>query len=271
MENSLSLDLESGNNQNNLIMCIKQDKSDLLDWSKKNRKTIKPTLIFSPSIWGVTFYAIGDEWFDFHNKLGGLEKISFKIQKVEMDINGDGKIDSEEIEKNIENCKKTIDNCLGQFANYGIIGALFVSVLYPLVLNGKVCSQITSDFFPYWVIVVFNYIHYTLIYYSLFQAFLLVYVSTRAYLQLSIWMPNIELKQWYINEITMVYFHNIYSRTMKSAVLAVPFGVVISVTPTAGLICTLITGKFLWDHTRQSKYDVKVAMKVHDFIKNKMI
>jgi hypothetical protein len=84
-------------------------------------------------------------------------------------------------------------------------------------------------------------------------------------------MPNIELKQWYINEITMVYFHNIYSRTMKSAVLAVPFGVVISVTPTAGLICTLITGKFLWDHTRQSKYDVKVAMKVHDFIKNKMI
>jgi hypothetical protein len=249
---------------------IIKDRYDLIEWTKKPFNNNTPKLIFSPNLWGITYYAIGEEWFDYHNTIGGLEKISFKIQNVEMDLNNNGIIEEEELIKNMENCKKTIDNCLSQFLNYSVVGGLFISVLYSVVLSELTISDISSDFFPYYLIRVFLYTHYTLLYYSLLHAFLLIYRSTRAYLHLSIWMPNLEMKHWYINETTMVSFHRIYSRTMKSAVLAIPFGITVTITPIAGLIAGVLTCAFFWEHTKTSAKDVRLCMKILDYTKEKI-
>ena len=254
-----------------LTELIQKDRMELSEWISKPYPNKKPKLIFSPKIFGITFYAIGEEWFDFHNfPLGGLEKISCKIQNVEMDSNNNGIIEQIEFDKNTENLKKTIDNCLSQFLNYSVIGGLFVSVLYSVALTELPISQASSDFFPDPVIQISLYIHYALVYYSLLNAFLLIYRSTRAYLHLGVWMPNLKLKHWYINKITMVPFHDMYTYTMKSAIMSIPFGVAITITPFSGLISFLLTCLFLWEHTKTSATDVKLCMKIHDYIKEKI-
>jgi len=75
---------------------------------------------------------------------------------------------------------------------------------------------------------------------SLTFSFLLIWQSSRKYLQLSFWMPNLDMKTWYLSEVSLVPIIVIQMWCIIFALLALPFGVTVFVSPANGLIVLII-------------------------------
>jgi len=198
--------------------------------------------------------------------LGGLEKVGFKIQTIEIDIDNNGIIDKDELEKSREHCLKMIEAFQSQLLNYGVICGLYFTVLFPIALSPIVVSNNSQIFFDTIIINIFTYIYYCCIYISLIQSLLMVYKASRYYLHLTLWMPNIELKYWYINTVPIQTFIFTSNRIIKFVILSLPFGIAVGVSPISGLISFFLAINFMWENTKISFIDTKVCMKVHDYV-----
>ena len=184
-----------------------------------------------------------------------------------MDENNDGKIDKKELEENRDNRIKTIEYCLSQMLNYGVIGGLSVSVLYAISLNSIEPSESARYYMSEKVIYCFFYIYYSLLYYSMMQSFMLIYKSSRCYLHLSIWMPTLDMKHWYISQFSLVPLIFTTNRIIKSIALSIPFGVTISISPGAGIVALTFLLLFFIENIKMSKMDVLLGSKIYDFTK----
>jgi hypothetical protein len=252
-----------------LIPVIRKHYRELLHWTSIDKTPIESMkdLKFSFRNGNFTYYLYGEEWWDNHVEIGGLEMISFKIQNISLDANNDGTIDRKELEEAKENRTKVIEQCLSQMLNYGVIGGLAVSVLYAVSLNSLTPSESTLYYLNRPTILVFYYIYYTFLYFSMMQSFLLIYKSSRAYLQLSIWMPTLDMKHWYISEISMtpLIYTTIY--TIQAVAVSIPFGATVSISPAAGIIALVFLCWFHYEYMKTKKLDVYLGYKIHDFAK----
>jgi hypothetical protein len=255
-----------------LIPVIQKHYQELLHWTSMDKKPIKDyndlKCYFRKGM--ITYYLDGEKWWDNHNKIGGFEMISFKIQNIALDTNHDGVIDSDELEESKENRTKLIEQCLSQLLNYGVIGGLAVSVLYAVSLNSLTPSESTLYYLNHPTILAFYYIFYTCLYYSMTLSFLLIYKSSRAYLQLSLWMPTLDMKHWYISEISMKPFIFTTIRIIEGLAVSIPFGATVSISPAAGVIAVSFLLMFYVEMIQSSKLDVFLGYKIHDLAK-KMI
>lgn len=252
-----------------LIPVIRRHYRELLHWTSLDKRQIETMkdVHFSFRKGSFTYHLYGEKWWDNHIEIGGLEMISFKIQNISLDANNDGIIDSKELEEAKENRTKVIEQCLSQMLNYGVIGGLAVSVLYAVSLNSLVASESTTYYLNQPTILAFYYIYYTFLYFSMMQSFLLIYKSSRAYLQLSIWMPTLDMKHWYISEISMTPLIYTTTNTIHGVAVSIPFGATVSISPAAGLIALVFLGWFYFEYMKTSKLDTYLGYKIHDFAK----
>jgi len=157
-----------------------------------------------------------------------------------LDIDGDGLLSHEEIEASEERQTETVNNALSLLTTSGVIGALFISVLLPLCLTSPLSiSEESIKFFSESSLDNLSCIYSGMIYISLCFSFLSVFYSSRVYLQLSFWMPNLEMKIWFLSEISMVPPVVMTMATVLFSTLAVPIGVTVTAGPKRGLIALL--------------------------------
>lgn len=251
-----------------ILPIIRKDFRDLKKWTNIERTTNEYNSAIKISTnQGFTYNPEGSGWWDYHYMIGGFEKISFKIQNIAMDINRDGVVDYRELAESKENRMKTIDHCLSQMLNFSVIGGLAVSVLYSVSLNMITPSDSTKYYLNAKLISVFYYAYYTLLYYSLMQSFMLIYKASRFYLHLSIWMPTLDMKHWYISKISMVPLTYTTNRIIKSVALSIPFGVCVSISPIAGIIALISLMFFYIENIKMTKLDVYIGSKIYDCAK----
>jgi len=264
--NNIFFDIESSGE---VIPIFQKDYEDLHNWVSLERTNDHTSykMQFSSNLCGFTYYLDGHEWWDFHKEIGGFEHISFKIQNIIMDINHDGKIDEKELEETKENRIKTIEYCLSQMLNYSVVGGLAVSVLYAVSLNPLNPSDTTRYYLSQNTIYCFYYIYYSLLYYGLMQSFMLIYKASRCYLHLSIWMPTLNMKHWYISQFSLVPLIFTTNRIIKSIALSIPFGVTVSISPGAGIVAVVFLLLFFIENIKMSKMDVFIGTKIFDFTK----
>jgi len=161
-----------------------------------------------------------------------------------------------------------IESFQSQLLNYGIISGLYFTILFPLVLSPIIISPYLESFFNPIAIKLFIYIHYCCIYYALMQSLSLIYQASRYYLHLTIWMPNIELKYWYINTIPIKIFIITANSIIKFIILSLSFGITYGVSPVTGLISTVLVLYSLWQHTKTSLMDTEICIKIHNYVCN---
>jgi hypothetical protein len=247
--------LENGTfyeNNYELSKYIKNDIDDLEKWSKIKRTSNKPILHFCSKVYGLTYYPIGEKWFDFHeNNLGGLEKIGFKIRNYNY---------------NNKDFLKMIDSFQSQLLNYGVICGLYFTVLFPIVLFPITISLESKNFFNNITINIFSYIHYCCIYFSLMQSLSLIFQASRYYLHLTVWMSNNELKYLYIKTVPIKTFIITSNSIIKYIIISLPFRIAVSVSPITGLISLLFAGYSMWQRTLTSYIDTTLCMEIHDHV-----
>ncbi len=121
-----------------------------------------------------------------------------------------------------------------------MVGALIFSVLFSTVLTPLSVSDESSDFFKPWIITAFTYVYYVAVYLSLARSFTIIYSSVMLYLKLSVWMPTIETKMWFISEVSLTPVVNNGLICLISASVAIPFGVAVNVSPGAALVALIM-------------------------------
>jgi len=95
-------------------------------------------------------------------EIGGDEGLAVHYALILLDINGDGKISVEEFEKYMESAHEVIAKQADFLLNTGIIGALFLSFLYPLMFQPVTVSDVSLDFFGETGISIIFHIYYIL-------------------------------------------------------------------------------------------------------------
>lgn len=233
------------------------DRQDLKKWANIN-----------PDKKHWTGFDAYSDWFTFHDKLGGAEAISLKIQNTLLDKDHNGQISEEEIKNGEEIRKNTVDQALSLLTTAGVVGALLASIITPLVYSPLIISDLSEEYFHPSTVEAFSVLYRIFISFSLVLSFVLIWQSTRKFLQLSFWMPNLDMKSWYLSEVSMLPIIITQMWTIIFAVLAAPFGVAILVSPSSGLILLIAIGLCIsliqWEN-RFGKGNVFIVKAMHNF------
>ena len=157
-----------------------------------------------------------------------------------IDEHGDGTITQAKImrtEMTEDYALRQVEQTLNFLINSGVVGALLFSVLFPVALTPLVPSDESVTFFGDRAIFGMLMTYFFFIYSSLFFSIWITFVTIHYYLHISIWMPTLELKLWYLT--TLNILPSIVSITfgcILASSFSLPFGIAVTVTPMAGLI-----------------------------------
>jgi hypothetical protein len=173
-------------------------------------------------------------------KLGGMGEISLKLKNVSMDLDNDGVVTEDEFENNMDLQKELIENSLTLLGTLGVVGALIFSVLYSTVLSPLIASEESSNYFSEYQITAFSYVYYICVYLALTRSFTTIFQSVILYLKLSTWMPNVEMKMWFIARKSLTPVVNNAMFCLISSSIAIPFGIAVNVSPGAALIALVL-------------------------------
>lgn len=251
-----------GDKEESIQSKIFQENRRLLsEWTTYPRIRKKPTRHWQQLF--RNFYPNDEEWWNFHNKIGGAETISLMMRNISVDKNGDGVLSEAEMLELESVTEKTTDHVLSQLASTGVVGALIISVVFGCVISPLDPTSESVDFFGSTFITVMKYAYFILICYGLFESFALVYISVRQYLQLCLWMPTPELKSAWLADISLVPTALSCNAAITSIALSVPFAVTIQVSPGAGLICLFLTLMFIKKMLDLSYFDVTLIAHLH--------
>jgi hypothetical protein len=150
-----------------------------------------------------------------------------------------------------------VDTCSTQLLNVGIVAGLTLTVFYPMAVQPLSVSEESLQFFGHRALDVFTYAYYVFMYYCVVESVLLIITSTRAYLQLTLWMPSLEAKIWYLDRMRMSVYVTSCFNMIKSVVWSVPMGVAVSVSPLAGALALVAFVYFYARCFRLSMLDVE--------------
>jgi hypothetical protein len=173
-------------------------------------------------------------------KIGGAPKISLKLQKIMLDADQSGTISAEEYAASEEQRKDTIDQVLSMLSTTGVVGALLISVLLPISLTPLTPSDESVAFFGDYAIGVIDTLFGVFQNTSLCLAFLTTYFSARKYMQLSVWMPTIDLKSWYLLIMPLAPISIMTQFCVLFAAVSLPLGVAIAISPARALLAFIL-------------------------------
>jgi hypothetical protein len=217
--------------------------------------------------WGVPS---SESWFSLHASCGGPEKIALMLQRIDIDEDGNGEVTDEEYKQNEKTQMKMIDACLAQLLNYGIVAGLTLTVFYPMAVNKLDVSEDSAAFFGENAIDAFTLAYYVFMVYCVVESVIMVYKSTRAYLHLSMWMCNLDMKMWYVDQLNVGDFTRSCFNIIKSVVWSVPMGVAVTVSPAAGVVALLAFLYFYGCCLRFSRRDVEALWFMRQYTAHKL-
>lgn len=162
------------------------------------------------------------------------------VAEENLDSGGDGILTQEKIMKNESTedfALRMIEQNLNFLINTGVVGALLLSVLFPVALTPLVASNESIAYFGDRAIYGLLISYFFFIYSSLFFSIWITFITIHYYLHITIWMPTLDLKLWYIMELNILpAVVSITFGCILSSSFSLPFGIAVAITPTAGLI-----------------------------------
>lgn len=159
----------------------------------------------------------------YEAELGDMEGIPVLIATACIDVDGDGNFNSEEWEEYNETSKKLVDGTLSQSLNFGVIGALILSMLIPstmspadlsedgwffLIDESETAEDSRSFFIVQWVLRILFLVSVNISIACALASITLAYVIT---MTLTTWLSSLESKlQWHIEHITTIRRQSVY-------------------------------------------------------------
>ena len=152
--------------------------------------------------------------------------------------------------------------------NSGVVGALLVSVIFPVALTPIVASDESVIFFGESGIFGLLMTYFFFLYMSLFFSIWITYMTIHYYLHITLWMPTLELKLWYCNELnTLPAVVVITHGCVLASAFCLPFGIAVCITPEAGLIaaifCLLMLGYMGYNIFSPAGGDAMLVQELH--------
>eukprot|EP01036_Dinobryon_divergens_P035289 gene35289-45695_t len=191
------------------------------------------------SIFGFKVYNASHPIARLQKKIGGVEKICMMIQNFEMDKDMDGTITAEELETAKERQKELIDQFTSTVGTAGVIGALVFSGLFSTLQIPLNPSNDSTSYFSDDAITGISYLYYGLLYCSFIGSCYVVLMSFIFFHELSTWMPNNELRYWYIREVSILPVIIGAVVTVSLSLITIICGIAVNVGPTQALMCLL--------------------------------
>lgn len=186
--------------------------------------------------------AMSDAW-TYMILLGGTERVSALVGEYRLNSSPDGKgeLDEEMLETHRDDVNQIIEQTLNFLINAGVVGALLLSVLFPVALTPLVPSDESVLFFgdnlTYGILITY----FVFVYSSLFFSLWITFMTIHYYLHITLWMPTLELKLWYCNDLnTLPAVVVITHSCVLAAAFSLPFGIGLAITPEAGLIALIL-------------------------------
>jgi hypothetical protein len=230
------------------VNSLKEDRKNLYEWSQiPGRPDV--------DIFGVSIYNIFHPISQRDVQMGSLVNISMMIQNVEMDANLDGDL-SEEEKKAAEARNQTmIDQFIGCVGTSGVIGALVFSGLCSAVINPLVPCDQSLRYFGEDRINQLAFVYYIFIYAAFLLSCYVVINSFLIFMAVNLWMPNCDLRSWYIRKgAAVVRLLCAAAGTIVCCMIGVPLAIAINVGPGQAVIgfimgfVTLLFGSLEFAH-----------------------
>ena len=190
---------------------------------------------------------------------GGHEAWASDVMVASLDVDHDGVLNDDEIEKYIQQGEHLVGSFQDFTVNTGVVSALILSIIYPLTLEanmenfdeyyyGTGDGPLTDlEVVRVWMDVVI-FVFWAV---ASVLSFALLIQSARLHTQISFWMPNLESKVWYAQKTSRSVMH---LESMKRAVIFLTMaalilsafkrawfiGVVVAI-PVALLLCWILS------------------------------
>jgi hypothetical protein len=191
------------------------------------------------SIFGFKVYNALHPIARFQKKMGGVEKICIMIQNFEKDKDMDGILSVEELETARERQKDLIDQFTSTVGTAGVIGALVFSGLFSTLQVPLNPSSDSTNYFSDDAITGLSYLYYGLLYCSFIGSCYVVLMAFIFFHELSTWMPNNELRYWYIREVSILPVIIGAVITVVLSLITIVCGIAVNVGPNQALMCLL--------------------------------
>jgi hypothetical protein len=167
------------------------------------------------------------------------ENISSHVKAFRLDQNHDGKLTPNEVAERQEEAKACVDGYLNLLVNFGVVGALFISVLFGFVVNDLTLSEESINFFGVTTTKVWKYMFLICANGAAVESLYLIFRSVSLYKHLSFWMPDIVAQMDWVETISITSTVVLAQIVLFLVLLAIPFGAAAAISPIAGLISTI--------------------------------
>lgn len=172
-------------------------------------------------------------------KAGFCENIAAYIKAYKLDSDMNGALQPYEIKEKEEEAKAVVEGYLNLLVNFGVIGALFFSVLFSWVISDLPVADESAAFFGDYIVRIFKYVFYVCINISVVLSIYIISRSVALYKHLGFWMPDIQAQLAWIQKISITSTILYSLAVLNSAAIAIPFGAAVSISPIAGLISAI--------------------------------
>ena len=220
---------------------------------------------------------LSDAW-TYMLLLGGAEKLSGIVAEYKMNDSDDGcgKLTEEMLEEHKDEVNDLVEQSLNFLINAGVVGALLLSVLFPVALTPLVPSDESVVFFGEHVSLGLLITYFVFVYASLYFSIWITYMTIHYYLHITLWMPTLELKLWYCNDLnTLPAIVVVTHSSVLAAALSLPFGISLAITPEAGLIAlvldTLMLGNMAYNLLSPNGGEAMIIKELHGRLQKMLV
>ena len=194
---------------------------------------------------------VSDAW-AYMILLGGAEHIATMISTIDLELfvendppkennKEDNNEDNKEDLQKEDRLYRLVEQTLNLFINTGVVGALIMSILYEVALTPWPYSDDSIDFFGEDILLSFNITFMIFLYAALFFSIWVLFMTIHYYLILTIWLPTLELKLWYVTKADVVPMVVLISHCcIVASALCLPFGIAMYIGAEAGLIAVVM-------------------------------
>ena len=161
------------------------------------------------------------------------EHVAQALSLALMDKDGDGVISQEEKD---ETTQKMVDECNNLLVNLGVVGALILSIVFPMCLQDYSSSEANERFFGEGATDFFLIAYHSLIMLTTVCAIMVVCGSLFMYKHLNFFMVTSEMRAWWLSTINITPVVGCAQVLFLFMIVAVPFGAASTQSPKAALI-----------------------------------
>lgn len=180
-------------------------------------------------------------------KLGGIEGVALRVRKIQLDTDGDNIVTEQEAEALDEKAQQLVESVSQLYLNAGVVNALMLSVMGPLLLQVIAVHQKTEDFFGKTGTAVIFHSYYIVLGLVVALNIYTLFLATRSYHALTNWMPNREDQIWYIDTHGQLQIAVLMSNIFWLTGCCFPLGAMLAIGPAIGIYMVVLTavGSFM--------------------------